>query len=269
MQAIRAHEHANNHVRAATLALELSRSYSEQSSATDYAKNVLETNAPKLLQVQVTCDEDCKLDVDGKLQEFLGFFEEPGRPHTLTATFETGSKTTKVQGEAGETREVSFEAPPPPPAPLIGASTGGVAETADGGTAGRPLPPLYTFIGIGVTTAVLAGTIVSLVDMNQGVPEYESAAGELQVCRRAGNRDCGTAEARAVQLYDEGQSKELRTNILLGATALAAVSTGVIALFLTDWSSSPDSDDDDSLGLRNLRIEPRPGGMHTTLEGRF
>jgi hypothetical protein len=270
MQAIRAHEHANNHTRAATLALELSRSYSEQSSATDYAKGVLEASAPKLLQVQVSCDEDCKLDVDGKLQEFLAFFEEPGRPHTLTATFETGSKTTKVQGEAGESRQVSFEAPPPPPAPLIGPSEGSATEMQDTGTSGRPLAPLYTFIGIGVTTAVLAGTIVSMVDMNRGVPEYNQAADEYTSCAKAvGSRDCGPLERHAKALYEQGQSKELRTNILIGATAFAAVSTGVIALFLTDWSAESESDDDSAVGLRNLRIEPRPGGLQTTLQGRF
>lgn len=267
MQAIRAHEHAHNDTRAATLALELSRAYSEQSSATDYAKTVLENTSPKLLLVRVSCNEDCKLDVDGKLQEFLAFFEEPGVPHTLTATFETGSKSTKVQGEAGEAREVSFEAPPPPPAAPIGATspeTGG-AQGSDSGR--KPLPPLYTFIGIGVTSAILAGTIVSAVDMYAGVPEYEEASTALQDCNMDPGADCSDEFDRAHALLDEGEQRELRTNILIGATAAAAVGTGVIALFLTDWSSDkPSTEDDASLGLR---IEPRPGGLATTLTGRF
>jgi hypothetical protein len=264
MQAIRAHEHAENHTRAGTLAIELQNSYASEPQATDYAKNVLASTAPKLLLIQVTCDEDCKLDVDGKLQEYLSFFETPGQPHTLTATFETGSKTTRVQGEAGQTRDVQFEAPPPPPTPALDFSTG--ATQSKDGTSGRPLPPLVTWIGIGVTGAVLAATIVSAVDMYNGVPGYKKIAEQSANCPMAGSSDCNALARKARDELDKGQSRELRTNILIGATAFAAVSTGVIALFLTDWSSSDAKPADETLGLR---VEPRPGGLSTTLEGRF
>jgi hypothetical protein len=265
MQAIRAHEHAENHTQAGTLALELQNTYATESQATDYAKSVLTATAPKLLLIQVTCDEDCKLDVDGKLQEYLAFFDSPGRAHVLTATFETGSKTTKVQGDAGQTREVRFEAPPPPPTPPIDFSAD--ATQSKDGSAGRPLPPLITWIGIGVTGAVLAATIVSAVDMNHGVPEYERAAGQTAMCTPMDSGNCMALARKANELLDAGQSRELRTNILIGATALAAVSTGVIALFLTDWSSRETAPTNtETLGLR---VEPRPGGLSTTLEGRF
>jgi hypothetical protein len=263
MQAIRAHEHADNHVRAATLAIELQHTYEGEQQATDYARNVLSANAPKLLLIQVTCDEDCKLDVDGKLQEYLSFFDTPGQPHVLTATFETGSKTTKVQGDAGQTRQVTFEAPPPPPTPSIDFRSG-ATQSQDGSTAGRPLPPLVTWIGIGVTGAVLAATIVSAVDMYNGVPNYEDLAAKAQNCR-ADTAECANLGRQSQDALDKGESRELRTNILIGATAFAAVSTGVIALFLTDWSSH-DATQNETLGLR---VEPRPGGLATTLEGRF
>jgi hypothetical protein len=264
MQAIRAHEHAENHTRAGTLAIELQGTYATESQATEYAKNVLATTAPKLLLIQVTCDEDCKLDVDGKLQEYLAFFDSPGHTHVLTATFETGSKTTKVQGEAGQTREVKFEAPPPPPTPAIDFS-GDASQSKDGMTAGRPLPPLVTWIAAGVTGAVLGATIISAVDMYNGVPEYKRAAAASKGCTSQSS-NCTELSRKAQDELDKGQSRELRTNILIGATAFAAVSTGVIALFLTDWSSHDASGNNETLGLR---VEPRPGGLATTLEGRF
>jgi hypothetical protein len=265
MQAIRAHEHADNHTRAGTLAIELSNTYASEPQATEYAKNVLSNTAPKLLLIQVSCDEDCKLDVDGKLQEYLAFFETPSRPHVLTATFETGSKTTRIQGEAGQTREVKFEAPPPPPTPAIDFSAD-ASQSKDSGTSGRPLPPLVTWIGAGVTGAVLAGTIVSAIDMYNGVPEFKRIAGQSTGCTAIGSSECIALEKKSKDALDKGQSRELRTNILIGATAFAAVSTGVIALFLTDWSSHEPRPGDSTLGLR---VEPRPGGMATTLEGRF
>ena len=264
MQAIRAHEHAENHTRAATLALELAAAYSSEPQASEYARTVIAANASKLLQVEVTCDEDCKLDVDGKLQEFLAFFETPGQQHVLTATFETGSKTTRVQGEPGEKREVRFEAPPPPPAPPL--EDPYAKSTADTGTSGRPFSPVVTYIGMGVTGAVLAAMIVSGVDALDGVPAYEEKAEAAKGCTPNNSDMCTQLDREANDLLEDGRSRELRTNILIGATALAAVSTGVIALFFTDWSSDEPNREDAALGLR---FEPRPGGLSTTLEGRF
>jgi hypothetical protein len=195
----------------------------------------------------------------------MAFFETPGEPHALTATFETGSKSTRLQGEAGETREVRFEAPPPPPAPPV---VGGAPATqpSDSATKGRPLPPLVTWIGVSVTGALLAGTIISGIDTIAGVDEYEDAADRLDDCVAMNGSMCMDLAQEANDLLEAGQSRELRTNILIGVTAAAAVGTGVIALFLTDWSSDEPSREDAALGLR---IEPRPGGIQTSLIGRF
>ncbi len=50
--------------------------------------------------------------------------------------------------------------------------------------------------------------------------------------------------------YLEGKDLEKRTNILIGATAIGAVSTTVLALF-TDWSSGADERNE-----RGLRVQP-------------
>jgi tetratricopeptide (TPR) repeat protein len=262
MQAIRAHEHNDNHARAATLALELTRSYPDDKSAADFASGVLGKHGSSLLRVEVSCDEDCKLDLDGKLQEYLSFFVTPGSAHQLTATFETGSKNASIQGAAGETRNIEFQAPPPPPTPPLSASadvTG--ASSSDGSRA--PLPPLYTWIGVGLTAALGIATLVSGLDARGGVPDYKKAAQDAGDCMRVAGMDCTAKQANARSLLEDGQDRELRTNVLIGATAFAAVGTGVIALFLTDWSDGKDG------AKTSLSLEPRAGGFNAVLKGRF
>jgi hypothetical protein len=99
--------------------------------------------------------------------------------------------------------------PPPPPPPKE-----------------KPLGPAVFFIGAGITVALGAGTVVSGIDTknNPGVDKVRAAcAGKGESCPE----------------YQDGKSAEMRTNILLGATIGAAVVTGVIGVFFTQWSSSP------------------------------
>jgi hypothetical protein len=275
MQAIRAHEHNDNHARAATLAFELSRAYSDDKAAVDYATGVLSKQAGNLLHVEVACDQDCKLDLDGKLQEFLSFFTTPSTAHQLTATFESGSKKATVQGAAGETRTIEFEAPPPPATPATIPLRDIESDSlADGSHA--PLQPLYTWIGLGVTGALGIATIISGIDARAGVPAYEKAAAASRDCMMTD--DCASRQATAKSLLKAGEGRELRTNVLIGATAFAAVGTGVIALLLTDWSGgdSGSAAGTASAGARRasgssawLELEPRPGGVMSVLKGRF
>jgi hypothetical protein len=273
MQAIRAHERNDNAARAATLALELASTYREDSAATEFANGVLDRHAASLLRVQVTCDEECKLDLDGKLEEYLAFFVAPDVAHRLTATFETGSKKTNVQGAAGETREVRFEAPPAPPStPLV------TTHIDNGAEAGphAPLSPLFTWIGVGITVALGAATIISGVDAKSGVPGYEKAAQQSRDCMSMGTMDCTMLAQKAASLLDSGQGKELRTNVLIGVTAAAAVGTGVIAFVLTDWSGGDEREqnatavtDAKSRWRSRLSLAPRLGGAAAVYEAKF
>jgi len=273
MQAIRSHEKNGNGARATTLALELQSTYREDASSSDFARSVLDKFATSLVRVQVSCDEDCKLDLDGKLQEYLTFFVSPDDRHRLTATFETGSKVATFQGAAGETKELTFAAPPAPPVKPIAVAAETSAESRDGGGK-KPLPPLATWIGLGVTVALGAGTALSGVDALGGVKPYEDAAKIWNACTAAMMQPgaCGAEEANAKNLLDKGRSRELRTNILIGATAAAAVGTGVIAFLLTDWSGS--GEEAQNAGSRErsytrLQLVPHPGGLSTIVEGRF
>jgi hypothetical protein len=276
VQAIRSHQRAENFPRAATLALRLQTDYADDKASSEYAGSVLGDLSPQYLRVDVTCDQDCKLDLDGKLQEFKSFFVDPAGEHTLVATFESGSKTQKISGEAGGTRAVEFAAPPPPPTPKVkpvgpGPGEGGAEPEEE---SRKPLPPVVTFIGAGVTGLLLAGTIVSGLDANAGAPDYKKAADAANTqCAKANDAKCKDLYSKAQQLLKDGQSKETRTNILIVATAVAGVSTGIIALLLTDWSSDDsesNENEDDASASVHIGVAPTlDGGALGFVRGRF
>jgi hypothetical protein len=178
----------------------------------------------------------------------------------------------EVEGSAGETREISFEAPPAPPvAPIVARSDDDAIDHA-----GRPpLSPVFTWIGVGLTVALGAATIVSGLNAKAGVPEYEKAAKASRDCMSGGKGDCSKLAADAAARLDDGQARELRTNVLIGVTAAAAVGTGVIAFVLTDWSGADEKAQTGAARSARkawsarLRLEPRLGGAATVLEGRF
>jgi hypothetical protein len=91
---------------------------------------------------------------------------------------------------------------------------------------------------------------------------------------------CSAKIDTANNLLEDGKSRELRTNILIGATAVAAVGTGVIAFLFTDWSGGDEKAQNQAArgrGLRATRDKPTPtielqawpGGAATVLKGRF
>lgn len=106
-------------------------------------------------------------------------------------------------------KEVMVFAPPPKPPP-------------------KPAPPppgpspLWFYAGAGVT-AVLGGvTAWSAFDTKRAFDDYERDLPSLN------QRE---ADARVA----DGHDKELRTNLLIGATALVAAGTAALGLFVVDW----------------------------------
>lgn len=269
LQAIRAHLKAGNEPRAATLAVEINIRYPAKMAAVEYATKTLEEIEPNYYRVEVSCDR-CSLEVNGTLQEYTTFFLEPDMPHTLVAHFDNGDVQEEVSGTAGESRMVLFERP-------VGQTEtigdGGFGE--GGGDVGyepepsdtddrKPLPPIVTFIGGGVTLALGVATVVVGIDAQAGKKEYEDAADDAATARDAGDENADELLEKARKLLKEGQDKETRTNILIGVTAGVAVATGVIAIFFTDWSGEPESEPEVSVG-----VAPLAGGGMATIRTSF
>lgn len=249
-QAVRAHERAGNALDAANLALRLQATHGDDRAARRTAERVLSEAAPRFLRIDVDCD-GCSVLVDRGVVDHPSFFVEPDVEHTVTAHFETGDVDRTVRGAAGERRELRFEAPEPPePGPVaeptrdpdaaMPAPAPGPREPPRDGGGG--LSPAW-FAVAGIATVALAGAATwSGLDAIAGVDEYEANPTQDRL--------------------EEGQSKELRTNVLIGVTAGAAALTLVLAL-LTDWGGSSDQEPPTA----SAAVGVLPGGAAAVIQG--
>jgi hypothetical protein len=261
--AIEARRRAGHQMRAASLALRMQQTYPDDEAAQAMAAEVLEGASSQYVRVDVTCNESCAVEVDGTLTGGMSFFVEPDREHEVAAAFEHGRVVQEVEARAGQTRALSFEGPPPPPEPEVRV-----------GADGQPLDlsepfrfPKATFLVAGALTLGAGAVMIwSGVDTMNHVDAYEAQAA---MC--PSEPACG--EAR--RLLDDGQSRERRTNALIGVTAGLAATTLVIAI-LTDWSGD-DADEteeeegdaaEEAQGVTPSVGLSRQGGM-LLLEGTF
>jgi hypothetical protein len=210
VQAARSNERAGNALRAANLALRLQALYADDRTATRTATEILGTSTSQFFRIEVSCD-GCTVQLDGTLLEHTAVFVEPDSEHNVIASFETGDRTQTVRGGSGQVQRLAFTAPPPSEAhndhtdPTTGATGGGIGV----------IPWWVTLIG-GVATVGLASIFIwSGIDTLSGVPAYEMSR---------------TPEALA-----DGQSREARTNWLMGFMIGTGVATIALAIF-TDWT---------------------------------
>ncbi len=112
------------------------------------------------------------------------------------------------------------EVPPPPPA--------------------RGVDPAWLYASGGLTVVLGALTVWSGLDTRSAYDNYE--------------RDLPRLPQNEInQRVDDGNAKELRTNVLIGTTALAAAGTAVLGVWFVDWGGSPS--DGGRVGLS-------PSGLH-------
>lgn len=252
-QAVRAHDRAGNAFRAANLAIRLRDQYPNDADGQALSADVLGRFASQYTQVQATCEGCAILVNDAMVAEnvrgVVRFFIQPGTTATVTAAFEYGNVTATATGAAGSTVElVAFEAPPAPPEPEVAPeATPNVVVVRDEGG----LPPALFYAGLGVTAALGGATVWSGLDTLNGVDAYEANPTEVGL--------------------DEGQQKELRTNLLIGATSAAAAATVIFAI-VTDWDGDPE---ESATGSRRriqdvaATVSPTAGGAQVLLGGRF
>lgn len=237
--AIRARRKAQQQGRAASLAAIAQRRYASDPPTAQLAKQTLDETAPGLHEYVVDCSADCAITADGRVVSQSDapqhrIYLEPG-PHELGASFGTGAVGRHVDATRGGKSNVVFDAP----APKVVAPVGQAKPIATAPEVSRPKPfaPPVVFVAAGVTVAVGAATVLSGIDAtnNPGVDAVRRAcAGRDETCPE----------------YQDGKSAETRTNVLLGVTLGAAVITGAIGVFFTQWARSPVS----------VGAAPLPGG---------
>jgi len=219
--ALRARRSAGDTEMAATHAESLASLYANDEESTTLAKTTLGELASTLLRLEVSCKPGhCIAVVDGSASSAESrrvhvFYVKPGI-HAVQASF--GGSTTaprQVDGAAGQRRALEFVAPPvkrpargPRPTPEQG-------DAPDAAPAGG-LAPIWFFAGAGATLVLAGATTWSGLDTLAARDDYDRERTE------AG--------------YQDGLSRERRTNVLIGATAFVGVGSAVLGLFFTDWS---------------------------------
>jgi len=270
--AMRARKEAGQMARAATLGAWGVSRYPADKTFGDYARQVL-TEADKTLhRVAINCQPDCNVVVDNKVMPFpespsSTVYLEPG-PHAVVAAWSNNRhRNSDVAAVPGGTSKLVFSAASadkPPgdtpsgshdPAVGTGETPGdrGPDEDKKGG-----LPPMVFYIGLAATGVLGGVTTWSGIDTlnNPGTEHLQ------QVCGQQGQES-----AACKDLYAEGKANETRTNVLLGVTSVVAVTTGVIALFFTNWGG-----DTPPAEKKEARIMPVVGvsnGVTIGAVGRF
>ncbi len=253
--AARARLAAKHDAMAATLAAELLRRYPNDKEARDVAEAILSKLGPSLAQFEISCSEDCMISLDGKAtvskpRTHHAFFAQPGA-RTVSATFDGNRQTTKqVSTDAGQTMTLTLDAPPKA---AVAEPLAGKARSDDAGTAApAPVPAHH---GIARTWILVTG----LVTVGLGVATGVEGAATLSARDDIKAAVAANDNAKATSLYDSARSTQLRTNILIGATATAGIATVVLA-FVTDWSGKSNHE---------LAIAPTSGGAAVAYGGHF
>jgi hypothetical protein len=234
--AVRARQLSGQLARAATLAESLLVKYASDPQSVKLANDVLIEARAKLGRIQVTCAEACSLAGN---QRALGLtaavthlvYVQPGSI-TLDVSFSNDRTTQRrVVPLTGTLLELKIDAPPMPIAKK--------SVDAQKKPASRGLPRTVP-ITTGVITVAIGGIAIwSGLDTLKAHDAYEA------------NPDRSTAE------FDKGRSKQLRTNLLLAGTGVAALSTLAIAAFWTDWKGDPKKKKE----TKSIAVAPTDGGL--------
>ncbi len=273
--AIRARDKAGELDRAATLmALALHR-HPDDESLLKIAADLSKRAAASLYELTANCDAPCDLTVGGKIvhggpetQRML--YISPGTLTVRAGWPDNRSDSKQVQAEAGAKGEVSFVAPQTaatqgmakePDEPIAAAPAAPAGEQRDAG-AGKSSgwSPTVFFVGAGLT-AVLGGVTVW-----SGIDTVKNPGAD------AVKKGCGN-QGESCALYQQGLSKQRRTNVLIGATAGVGVATILIGVLATDWSGGKKGNEEKAAGRLRPGVDVAPwasfdgGGLQAV--GRF
>jgi hypothetical protein len=226
--ALKARKSAGQLGAAAVHAEALLRRYPDDKRSKELADSTIDEAKEKLSRYEIHCQpKACGLVVDGAAagtdpKEDHVVYLEPGK-HSVSGQFGSLQAAAQaVEGEAGHDGKLTFDAPPEPEKPALGANGDGAAEGS--GVIGKDtgarswsggLPPWIFVTSSIVTVGLGAVTVWSGLDVVKAHDDYKGHETEAK--------------------YQDGKDKEKRTNILIAGTAAAAVTTGVLAI-LTDWS---------------------------------
>lgn len=248
--AIRARSEAGQGSRAATLAAQALERYPDDADTLKLAKETLEKFEASLHKVKVSCASPCLLavgtrTVHGARATRWIVYLDPGKS-SVNASFlgDTSAKPRAIDAVAGGASDLRFEPPEPvkpvataptatttagaPPAPTAtGAPTSELPPPGGGPDQPKPAKGIHPAF-FGVSLALTAGAGGVLVWSGLDTLQNPGPDKVRQACAGKGP-DCPE--------YKLGLDSQLRTNILIGATAGTGALTVLLAVF-TRWSGA-------------------------------
>ena len=230
--ALRARKAAGQLGSAATHAEHLIHRYPDDKRSKELAEQTLDEAKKKLARYEIKCQpKACGVMMNGaaatsEISELHVVYIEPG-DHDVGAIFNGEHVPSKhVTGKAGDRLALVFDAPPERKPTLAagggfgaGAGTAGADTVGRGPGARRGLPVWVFLTGAVITAGVGAVTVWSGLDVLKAHDAYVASNPQTQTD------------------YEDGISRQRRTNVLIGGTVVAGVSTGIIAVF-TRWGGS-------------------------------
>ena len=255
--ATRARFTAGQLVAAAGNAEELLRRYPDDTSSRELAEPVLSAARPKLARLALDCAEPCTVLVDGLAIALAPLrkpviYLAPGS-HQLTIAFEGArDRGLRVQAAAGDDRTVHVTPPATPRTAVTSAAQAGGAPAAASNRSADASPardrgewrgpsPVYFWVAAGLTVAAAGVTLWSGLDLLH-------------------TRDDFQANPQPTQSdFDEGERKDLRTSLLLGATGALVATTAVLG-WLTPFRAD---------SSRRAAVAPRRDGVELSYRHTF
>ncbi|TMQ02354.1 MAG: hypothetical protein E6J90_48860 [Deltaproteobacteria bacterium] len=241
--AIRARQLAGQLARAATLAELLLVQYPDDPPSTKLAGDVIAEARPKLGRVTVACASKCALAIGGRAMSLppaqTQVIYVPAGRHTVEATFEDARSATRdISVVAGADSEVQIQPPAPVAAP-VAPRPEPPRERSEPRTP-HGVSPIVPLIGGAVALGLAGAGVWSGLDTNKAHDAY--------------------AANPTHQAFTQGQSKQLRTNILFGSAAGVGVASAVVAIWWTRWGSQE---------VPPVSLAPSPGGALVTYGASF
>jgi hypothetical protein len=238
--AIRNFEAAGNAAHAATLAARAIERYPNDAETRRLAEHVTARLAPTVGELVVRCTPACSLVLDGgatpELPSAAHRIYVTAGEHAVIARFSDGRSASQAfSATAGAASELAIEALPLPPAssqsppatPMSPAVPSARTVETQAAVVAEPAPrardrrvsPALAIVGIGLTAGLAGALIWSGVDTLSARDRY--------------------AAHPTLAGYNDGLSREHRTDWLIGSTALLGVATLAVAIFATRWHRHP------------------------------
>ncbi len=173
------------------------------------------------IRVQCTGSERCLFAVDGRASDGSRPFVAIVGTHSIVIQQGEGrvERLVEVRADAVTVVGMSSGAAPPPETPRS-------APISRSG-----LSPTWFFVALGATALVGGATVFSGIDAADQHDAFVTAG----CAPGATGPKAATCAARS----EDGSSATLRTNLLLGATAVLAVGTAALGVVFVRWSPAP------------------------------